>query len=218
MKLTIFLLLISFFSVLGKGKAQQVTLSGKQLSLQQIFTAIEQQTGYVTMANEGIFAGSRPVSLQATAMPLVSLLALALKDQQIKYSIQGKTIFLSRKAVPAPASPAAEATIPEVVEVRVFGRVTDSLMYPLEGATVQIKGRTGGGVTDKTGWFSLEAQQGDKIIVSFVGYKKVEFVADGTPEEKLIVLRIMQTGISEFAIVSTGYQQIPKERATGSFT
>ncbi|MEI3796562.1 MULTISPECIES: SusC/RagA family TonB-linked outer membrane protein [unclassified Chitinophaga] len=218
MKLTIFLLIVSFFAVYGKSKAQQVTLSGKDISLQHIFSAVEKQTGYVTMANEGIFSGSRSISLNVSAMPLRSLLDLVLKGQHIKYVIQGKTIFLSQKSVPDPVSSPVTPTEPEAVPVHVYGRVLDSIGYPMEGATVQIKGKSGGVTTNKTGWFSLEAQEGDKIIVSFVGYKKVEFVADGKPEEKLIVLRVMQTGISEVAIVSTGYQQLPKERATGSFT
>lgn len=213
MKLTIFLLLISFFTVWGKGNAQQVTLSGKQLSLQHVFSAIEKQTGFVTMANEGIFSDSRPVSLNVTAMPLPALLDLVLKDQHIRYNIQGKTIFLSQTVPPAPAQAA-----PPPPPVYVYGRVIDTLGNPLEGATVQVKGKSGGIATDKTGFFNIAAEIGDKIIVSFVGYLKMEFVADGKPEEKVVVLRVVQTGISEVSIVSNGYQQLPKERATGSFT
>ncbi|WP_295116941.1 SusC/RagA family TonB-linked outer membrane protein [uncultured Chitinophaga sp.] len=213
MKLTMMLLLVFLFTAYGKGKAQQVTLSGKNLSLQQVFTAVEKQTGYVIVANEGIFAGTHPVTLNVAAMPLNTLLDKVLKDQYIKYVIQGKTIFLSQQPAPVTTAP-AEAVPP----IQVYGRVIDSLGSPLEGASVQVKGKGRGVLTDKSGWFSIQAQEGDKIIVSFVGYNKMEFVADARPGETTVMLRIVQTGIGEVSIVSNGYQQLPKERATGSFT
>ncbi len=212
MKLTMLLLLVSVFTVWGKGKAQQVTLSGKNLSLQQVFSAVEKQTGYVTMANEGIFTGSRAVSLDVAQMPLHTLLDLVLKGQRIRYNIQGKTIFLSHTTTAEPDAPEAP------VLIYVNGRVLDSTGSPLEGASVQIKGRSGGVATDKTGFFSIAAQEGDLIVITYIGFHKKEYLVDGMPGEKTFILRAVQTGIGEVAIVSTGYQQLPKERATGSFT
>src|SRR5436309_5871616 len=42
---------------------------------------------------------------------------------------------------------------------------------PLFGASVSIKGTTTGTTTDTAGYFSIKAQKGDILRVSFIGYK-----------------------------------------------
>ncbi len=57
MKLTAILLTVAFIHVHAHSVAQTVTLSGKELSLQQVFAAIEKQTGYVVFAKQEHIAG-----------------------------------------------------------------------------------------------------------------------------------------------------------------
>lgn len=219
MRLTIFLMVVSVFNVHAKGVAQRVTMSGKNLTLQQVFTEVEKQTGYVIFANEGVFTGTNPVSPNVKDMPLDIFLNGLLKDQVVKYVIQGKTIFLSRKAISPVIPSPANIEEPTVKKIRVYGRVLDTAGHPLAGASVQIKGKSGGVTTDTDGLFIIEAEEGQKLIVSFVGYEKREFIAEERTSEKIIILNVFRTGMEEVAVVvSTGYQQLPKERATGSFT
>ena len=53
----------------------------------------------------------------------------------------------------------------------VTGNVVDNQGVPLPGATILVKGSGDFATTDFDGNFSLEASQGDVLIVSFVGYK-----------------------------------------------
>ena len=90
---------------------------------------------------------------------------------------------------------------------------------PIPGAIITLKGTLSGTAADEKGNFALSVPSGDHLLVfSFLGYK---------PLEKMV--RVPQTSVLEtflaedhmelsgVDVVSTGYQEIPKERATGSF-
>lgn len=88
----------------------------------------------------------------------------------------------------------------------------------LPGATVVLKG-TGNGITTGTdGTFTLSGVPDKGILfVSFLGYTSRE-VEINTPLSQHLVIALQENSSSlQEVIVSTGYQDIPQERATGSF-
>ena len=58
-------------------------------------------------------------------------------------------------------------------QITVNGHVTDATGEDVIGATVRVVGQDGGTVTDFDGNFSLKANPGDKIEISFIGYENV---------------------------------------------
>ncbi|WGQ10748.1 SusC/RagA family TonB-linked outer membrane protein [Pedobacter gandavensis] len=100
------------------------------------------------------------------------------------------------------------------------GQVTSASGKPLAGATVKIKSGPIISTTDKNGNFSINtgATTGT-LIISFLGYQSKEVTFD-TKNVRFIevILQESENDLTEVTIVSTGYQNIPKERATGSFT
>ena len=52
----------------------------------------------------------------------------------------------------------------------VKGTVVDETDLPLIGATVLIKGNSGGTITDIDGNYSINAKKGSTIVVSYIGY------------------------------------------------
>ena len=97
------------------------------------------------------------------------------------------------------------------------GTVVDSITQrPLEGATVKLKGAVNGARTTADGTFKLEvpALKGT-ILISYVGYRAIiRNYNDLNPQ--IFALTSLTTSLGE-VVVSTGYQNIPEERATGSF-
>ena len=86
----------------------------------------------------------------------------------------------------------------------------------IEGATVTNK-RTGiHSVTDRAGEYHIPATPDDILSYSHVGYLTLEERINGR-KQITIVLDSVERMLEEVNIVSTGYQEIPKERATGSF-
>ena len=103
---------------------------------------------------------------------------------------------------------------------KLFGRVTDSAdNKPLHGATVTIKATAASTLTNDNGEFNLTTT-GVRgfLIVTYVGYKtrQIDFNENHTGAFNIRLTRD-ESQLKEVSVVSTGYQDIPKERATGSF-
>lgn len=100
------------------------------------------------------------------------------------------------------------------------GQVMGASGKPLPGATIKIKSGSVIATTDKNGIFKInKSVKTDILIVSFLGYLTKEIKLEINDEKFIkVVLQESESRLDEVFIVSTGYQNIPKERATGSFT
>lgn len=95
----------------------------------------------------------------------------------------------------------------------VEGIVKDKTGETVIGANVLVKGTTNGTITDYDGKFSLEANKGDIIVVSFIGYQTQELPATS----QMTVVLSDDTQILEDVVV-IGYGTVKKSDATGSVT
>lgn len=97
--------------------------------------------------------------------------------------------------------------------ITVNGVVKDNLGEPVIGASVLIKGTTTGTITDFDGNFTLQANQGDIIAISFIGYKTQELPAAASMN---VILSDDAELLDEVVVI--GYGQVKKDDATGSVT
>ncbi len=97
----------------------------------------------------------------------------------------------------------------------VTGLVTDTDENPLAGATVRVKGDNYGMATDADGIFKLQVPAGTEITVSYIGMKTQDFKVTKS-ETVRIVLEDNANLLSD--VVVTGYQELKKEKLTGSIT
>lgn len=98
------------------------------------------------------------------------------------------------------------------VMVKVKGRVVDSSGEALIGVSVLLKGGATGTVTDLNGEFSLEIPKGGTLVLSYIGFKKMEIVADS--ETLDITMREETRTLDEVVVVGFGTQK--KVNLTGS--
>ncbi|MEB2777486.1 SusC/RagA family TonB-linked outer membrane protein [Algoriphagus sp. D3-2-R+10] len=94
----------------------------------------------------------------------------------------------------------------------------DSL--PLPGATIKVASSNSVTVADSRGIFQIaQPDPEDVLIISFLGFHTQEIaVRDlSVSDDPLIYLSEEVKGLDEVTVLSTGFQEIPKERATGSF-
>ncbi|MFD2037548.1 SusC/RagA family TonB-linked outer membrane protein [Belliella marina] len=89
----------------------------------------------------------------------------------------------------------------------------------LPGAVITVDGRSWGAVSDEVGEFVLRLPSGTYLLkVSYLGFKQEEIQISVPLEQSLTIqLEADAYGLDQVEVVSTGYQEIPKERATGSF-
>ena len=116
-----------------------------------------------------------------------------------------------------PVFAAPDASVNKVVEINdqqkqtVKGTVKDANGDPIIGATVKVKGSTGGTVTDIDGKFTLDAPAGAELEVSSIGYLKQIVKAKGNIA---IVLKDDSQTLDELVVVGYGVQK--KENLTGA--
>ena len=220
MKLTIVLLTVAILNVHAKGYSQHVTYTGKQVDLQKILSVIESQTGYLTVGSVEMLKQTKPVSVDVKDMPLEKFLNLILKGQPIDYTISGKTILLSRKS--GALSPPTKSTLsPEdpvaqiIPPIDVKGIVVGVMGVPLHGARGAIEGDKGFVLTDKEGKFTLTAEKGQTLVISYVGYQLTRWKVTG-PEAK-IEMKPSEKSLDDVEVViNTGYQKIKANEMVGS--
>lgn len=90
---------------------------------------------------------------------------------------------------------------------------------PLAGALVLIEETGRSEISDKEGGFSLVLPEGDYTLrVSFIGLKMITREVSHPQDSPLVfAMETDELALGEVEVVSTGYQEIPKERSTGSF-
>jgi TonB-dependent starch-binding outer membrane protein SusC len=213
MRLTFFLLTAAFVHVHASGVAQKVTLSGNNISLKQVFTVVENQTGFVVFYNEKIFTSTKPVSVSVQDMPLKDFLDIVFKEQPLEYVIQDKTIFLSRKPVSSapdglPLNQLTDAPTPPV-----RGIVLDAGGEPLPRVTIAVKGSSISVISDDNGRFTIQANLGDILVLSSVGYEKQEIKIKENTSFNITMKRSVQA-MDEMVLI--GYGSAKRKDLTGS--
>lgn len=96
-------------------------------------------------------------------------------------------------------------------QIAVKGIVKDAAGEPIIGANVLVKGTTNGTITDFDGNFQLNANPGDIIAISFIGYLTQELPAAAHMN---IVLKDDTETLDEVVVI--GYGQVKKNDMTGS--
>jgi len=104
---------------------------------------------------------------------------------------------------------------------KIKGRVIDAQSQePLGGATIKVLQPAQTVMSNTEGYFELTLAKGNyQLSVQYLGYViKEQTVAIPLTTTLLISLTSKENTLQEVNVVSTGYQTLPKERATGSFT
>ncbi|MCR4808393.1 MAG: TonB-dependent receptor [Prevotella sp.] len=95
---------------------------------------------------------------------------------------------------------------------RITGVVSDAT-GPIIGASVKVKGTSNGAATDLDGRFTLNVQQGQTLVISYIGYITRE-VKIGSQSEYSITLEEDHNSLEEVVVV--GYGQMKKSDISGA--
>ncbi len=99
-------------------------------------------------------------------------------------------------------------------QTRITGKVIGSDdRQPVIGATVKIKGTNVGAVTDVSGNFAVNANNGDVLVITYIGYQSKSVTVTG-PSLGTVVLTASSSTLNE--VVVTGYQTQQKKDITGA--
>ena len=210
MKLFFLFIFMGLLQVSAKTNAQNVSITGKNISLKKIFKEIKDQTGYVFFYDAALLSKSRPVTINIQDEPVITALDLIFKNQPLTWSVENKTVtVLSKPEV----SPVLSESL-QVIAITVHGTVTDANGNPMEGVSVIVKGSSNGTATDKKGEYELRnVDDNATLTFSFVGYVSQNFSVKGRSTINIsLKINVKQQG----EVVVIGYGSVNKKDLTGS--
>ena len=211
MRLTAFMLLSFCLHVSAKSISQTVTYSGKEVSLEKVFSAIEKQTGYFVVWKTNMLKQAKPITIDAENLPLQQFLQEVLKNQPLDFTIENQTIFIQMQAIRA--IPRLYITQPSAPPAS--GKITDDRGRPLSGVNVLVRGTTRGATTDAEGNFKLMANAGDVLVISFIGYQTRQVTV---PPSLVVNVSLLKTAMELTDVVVSGFQDRKKAVTVGSIT
>ncbi|MDU1905092.1 MAG: TonB-dependent receptor [Dysgonomonas sp.] len=97
----------------------------------------------------------------------------------------------------------------------ISGVIKDAQGEPIIGASVVVKGTTNGTVTDLDGNFQINANQGNTLVISYIGYKPQEIIVQN---QNFLNITLQDDTELLSEVVVIGYGSVKKEDLTGSVT
>ncbi len=215
MKLTTLLLTAAFLNVSARGVSQKITLNADNAPLETVFRAIEKQTKFTFFYQPMLLKTGMNVTLHVSDLPLKEVLDRCFSDQPFTWSIEGRIITLEAR----PSPPATAVLVMEDTVVRpaaLSGTILGDGNQPLAGATVVVKSTGKGTNTNAKGQFGIKSvDQGTVLVVSFIGYNKVEHKV-GT--DKYVTLRMVPATSTLDVKVVMAYGSTSQRYATGNIS
>jgi len=217
-KLTFILTTMTLLNASGRALSQSVTISGVNMSLREVLSRIESQTGYQFLYKAQLLKEARPITLHIKDVPVRDALHQCFDSQQLDFYIEDKTVFVSRRPDP-PGGPAAAAdTIPARQSLReITGKIVDADGQPVSGASVQLKNGHTGTAADSNGHFSIRVPGSTTtLIVSRVGFVNREITLGDRTE---LTVTLTPNPVSEQAVVvRIGYGTMAQREVTSAIT
>jgi TonB-dependent starch-binding outer membrane protein SusC len=202
MKLTILLTLFTTLTVSASLYSQdtKLNLSVKDKTLKEVIRMIESQSNFRFFYSDDYMDINKKVTINAQNQNIKEVMSALLAEGSMTYKVLENNIVVLTPA-------AAQQT-------KISGKVTDVTSgEELPGVNVLIKGTQKGVTTDAKGNFSIEANNGDILVFSFIGYLSEEVTING--QTSLTVTLAPDVKKLEEVVV-IGYGVVKKRDLTGA--
>lgn len=206
MKFFIFLLCTTAFGFTSVNTFSQEKITidtDKEVSVDEVFRIIKNQTEYRFLYPEDMFSEAPNVELKAGEIELGTLLNRTLAVSKVRYKLsENNTIVI-------------ETSTSEVTQgIQITGTVKDQNNVPLPGVNILEKGTTNGTQTDFDGNYSLNVSNNNSILVfSYVGYASQEILVNNQRSINIT----LKEDLSELdEVVVIGYGTVKKRDLTGA--
>ncbi len=206
----LFVLLSFFCCIYSYAQEQMITINVKNVSLRDVFRIIEKQTTYRFSYRNVLIDNKKDITISKEHSSVIPVLNEVLKGRDLEYKIiSSKLIVVSNKEQRERVD---KVNIQEEKK-KISGVVRDASGEPIIGASVIEKETTNGTMTDIEGNFTLLVKPRSLIVISSVGYKKAQLIAENRSSFSITLEEESKT-LNEVVVVGYGTQK--KADLTGS--
>jgi TonB-linked SusC/RagA family outer membrane protein len=214
MRLTTLILITTILQVSANSFAQRITLSEQNAPLSTVLEKISGQSGYDFIFSSSTLNTAKKVTLSIKNAELKDVLKQIFDKQPLEFAIEAKTVIVSKKEPSL-----LDMVVNHFSQIDIRGKISDENGKSLPGATVLVKGSKRFTQTNENGEFEFkDIDEKAILVITYIGYKSKEIKAVSVSPNMPIALQTDAASLNEVTVISTGYQNIPIERATGSFS
>jgi TonB-linked SusC/RagA family outer membrane protein len=219
-ELTFLILLLSITSSLfaHNGYSQNTTLSikVKNCTLKKLIEQIENQSEFIFVYYDGAVNFDRKFTVNMTDQTIDKILDNVFALTNNTYKIDDRQITIGRKRTGHNLNISDSEISQSKQSKKITGKVVDKEGLPIPGATIVVKGKTVGTITDNDGNFSLLVPEDSEILlISFVGYVSQEIVITGQTN---LNIQMQEATLDVEEVVIVGYGVQKKESVVGAIT
>lgn len=177
--------------------AQGFPLRIRNVSVGRAIAELREKTGYSVICASQDIDIQKIVSIDANSAQDAA--AQLLSGQDLVFSLQGKNIVVKK-------SSQGNSPVTEREKKKVSGLILDENKMSVAGASVTVKNQTRGVIADAEGRFTIDVDEGDVLIISFLGYSDKE-VQVGKDTDITIELSPKSSELDEVTVVAYGTQR-----------
>lgn len=213
MRVTMLLFLLSTYVVFGSNNYAQNTKFSFQMnnaSVKEVLKAIESRSEFIFFYQDQQIDLNRKTTISLEEKDISQVLNQLFSGTENVYTIRDRQIIIGKSDKQMGKQ---NAIIEPILEQEqqfdkktIRGKVLDSQGAPLPGTSVSIKGTTIGNITDASGYYILDAKEGDILKFSFIGYKEQEITV-GNKTAIDVILQEDVTTLEEAVVVGMGKQR-----------
>lgn len=181
------------------------TIEMSNATIKDVCDYIEDNSEFVFLYDKNAINLNARVDISLRKRTIQEILDKLLEGQDIIYEINDRQILLKN------TSPSTVKGIEQTIPIK--GVVKDAT-GPIIGANILIKGSNKGTITGIDGDFTLEAKEGDVLLISFIGFQTQEITVKGNKREFSIFLKEDNHMLEDVVVVGYGTQK--KANLSGS--
>ena len=178
-----------------------------EIPIKNVLALIERKTGYAVGYNANLAGMDRLVSVNLHGASISAAMQSVLRGSGLGYKITGRQILIFQKAQSATTRGGAGQ------EITASGTVTDATGNPLMGVTVKNEAGKTVAVTDMDGHFSSQVRPGERLSLSYIGFREKDVRAGGNLN---VAMQEDKELLDEVVVV--GYGTMKKGDLTGSIS
>jgi TonB-dependent SusC/RagA subfamily outer membrane receptor len=164
MKFLILFLLVNALHANAHIYGQNVTVQAQNTELKKILYQIEKSTDVRFLYNYNLQSLLKEKKdFAVTNVPLKTALDKLFNKANLTYKVLANNLVVI-----------LPSGIADYKAITITGKVTSQDGQPLAGVTVKVKGSNNGTYTDANGNFSINAEEGEVLVVSYVGLEDQE--------------------------------------------
>lgn len=176
----------------------------KIITVDEVFDIIKKQTDYTFIYRSDLFNNYPKVQVKKGIVKANKLLQSSLSAGDFNFELSNQNTIVIKERIKD-----------NLIQKIITGNVSDQNGAPLAAVTVLVKGTKRGTTTDFDGNYKLQANTGDILTFSYLGFK-IQTVTIGNSDKVNIVLMEDVSELDDVVLIATGYQNIEKETLSGA--